>query len=92
MPWRHEALTLAIIEIAWVEAFILARQMIGDEIHDDFHSFCMDAAHQLLKVGHRAQIRVDGMVIGNGIGRACTAFGDVEMRACTFRSVLQDTG
>ena len=84
MPWRHEALTLAIIEIAWVEALILSRQVIGDEVDDDFHPFCMDAANQLLKVDHRAQIGVYSMVISDSIGRACTAFGDVGVRAYAF--------
>ena len=66
-PWRHKRLTITIIEIARVEALVLSRQVIGDEVDDDFHSFCMDAVDQLFKVGHRAQIGIYGMVVVDGI-------------------------
>ena len=50
----------------------------------------MDPTNQLLKVGHRAQIGVDGMIIGDGIRRACAAFGNVGMRARTLGGMFQD--
>ena len=51
----------------------------------------MNSSYQLFKILHRAQIGIDSMIIVDGIGRACTALGDVGVRAYAFRSMLQDS-
>jgi hypothetical protein len=66
--------------------------MIGNEVDNHFHPFCMDAADQLLKVDHRAQIGVNGMVIRDSVWRTGAAFGNVGVRACAFGSMFQDAG
>ena len=91
-PWRHKALTLAIVEIAGIEAFVLSRQVVGDEIDDYFQAFCVDACHQLLEILHRTQIEVDSAIVGDGIRRARTAFGNVRMSADGLGGVLEDAG
>ena len=88
---RHKTLSIAIIEIAGIKTLVLSCQVIGDEIHDDFHSFRMDTLDQSLKVGHRTQIRIQGSVIRDGVGRARSALGNIGMRTRRFRGVLQDT-
>ena len=81
---------LAIIEIAGAEAFVLSGKMIGDEVGDNFHTLFVNAGDKPLKIGHRAQIGVNGTIISNGVGRARTAFGNVRMRAGRFGSMFQN--
>ena len=88
---RDKALAFAVIEITRVKALVLARQVIGNEVHNHFHAFFVDTLDQSLKVGHRTQIGVNGAIICDGVGRACTAFGNVWMRAYRFGSVFQNT-
>ena len=64
--------------------------MIGNEVDNYFYSVLMNTLDQLLKIGHCAQIGVNGAVIRDSVWRAGAAFGDVGVRARRFGSVFQN--
>ena len=64
--------------------------MIGNEVDNYFHSFFVDSIDQLFKIGHCAQIGVNGTIISDGVWRAGAALGNVGMRARRFGSVFQN--
>ena len=61
--------------LGFTDAVVLTGHMVGNKVNDHLHASLMDALHQLLKLTHalldiNGQVRINVIVIGNGIGRA----------------------